>query len=371
MTPTRQHRKRRTRFGYPWSKWLGMGSILAGLILLGRIGWFYTHSYINGQSLLQHDEQLTHSRSGKTVHATHIVYPAMSTPRHTNLGILHISSIHLTAPVLQGTHDAEINSAVGHLSASVFPGERGTSILAGHNVTWFHRINAIPLGGIIAYTTSSGTWTFRVVRHQVVHVGTPVPNSPIPHLVLEACYPLNALYLTPYRYLVTAVLVKSPQPPRETHLYGSTTYHIAIPAVIRRQGVTLASNYAPMGTLQITGHPSTTWRQSNAPLNLASAITSGYFAILHIAKDDNPSAWAQFAPHIPWSALKPLATYQSLSYVSPLDETIRVVRRPHIAVSATINTVVLVNSTQRLSISSVWGVTNHGRVFPQSLTLTQ
>ncbi len=366
MTPTRQHRGRRRS----WFKWLGMGLILFGLILFGRIGWFYAHSSINGQLLLHLDEQVIHSKSDAKEHRARPVFPAMSTPRHTNLGILHISSIHLTAPVLQGTQDAEINSAVGHLSASVFPGERGTSILAGHNVTWFHRINAIPLGGVIAYTTASGTWTFRVIHHQVVHVGASVPNSTVPRLVLEACYPLNALYLTPYRYLVTAVLIKSPQPPLKPHLYGSTTYHIAIPAVIRRQGVTLASNYAPMGTLDITGNPSAVWRQSNAPLNLASAMTSGYFAMLHIAKDGDPRLWRDFAPHVAWNAVKPLVRWRTVSYQAPVDETIQVHNTPGNTLIAKVRTKVLVNTLRYESLCMVWHVSNHGDVQLYAITVT-
>ncbi len=347
-----------------------MGLILAGLILLGRIGWFYAHSAIDGQWLLHHDEQILHTRSGAKGSVAHPVYPVMSTPRHTNLGILHISSIDLTAPVLQGTQDAEINSAVGHLSASVFPGERGTSILAGHNVTWFHRINAIPLGGIITYTTSSGTWTFRVVHHQVVHVGTPVPNSSVPHLVLEACYPLNALYLTPYRYLVTAVLVKAPQSPSKSHLYGSTTYHIAIPEAIRRQGVTLASNYAPMGTFQITGDPSAAWRQSNAPLNLASAMTSGYFALLHIAQDGTPGLWKDFAPQVAWKALEPLVGWHTLSYQTRLDETIQIHSTSSKPLIAEVKTKILVNASRFESLHTMWHVSNHGDVQLYAITVT-
>lgn len=57
--------------------------------------------------------------------------------------------------------------------------------------------------------TSQGVFKYKVVRHQVIQVGTNVPNTPYPSLVLETCYPLNALQLVNRRYVVRAVLVSS------------------------------------------------------------------------------------------------------------------------------------------------------------------
>jgi hypothetical protein len=44
---------------------------------------------------------------------------------------------------------------------------------------------------------------------KVEKVGYNIENFPYPGLVLESCYPLNALYITPNRYLVFAKFITS------------------------------------------------------------------------------------------------------------------------------------------------------------------
>ena len=52
-------------------------------------------------------------------------------------GILSIPAIHLQAPVEEGTDDQELNVAVGHAPASVWPGLAGTSVFLAHDVSYF------------------------------------------------------------------------------------------------------------------------------------------------------------------------------------------------------------------------------------------
>jgi sortase A len=125
------------------------------------------------------------------------------------IGTLEIPRIHLREAVLEGTTGAILEKAPGHLRNSVLPGEIGTDIIAAHNVTTFHHLDALKTGDWILVNTSAGMFQFQVTKFQVVKVGDPVPNTRYPSLVLETCYPLNAWYLTNQRFLVYAVLVKS------------------------------------------------------------------------------------------------------------------------------------------------------------------
>jgi len=60
----------------------------------------------------------------------------------------------------------------------------------------------------IDFVTPCQTFTYQVTGHQVVQKGSPVYSpSTESLLVLETCYPTNALFLTDQRYLVTAQLV--------------------------------------------------------------------------------------------------------------------------------------------------------------------
>lgn len=125
------------------------------------------------------------------------------------IGRVVIPSLDLTAPLIQGTSLGILAHAAGHLTGSVLPGQTGTAVIAAHDVTYFHHIDALKPGQTIEVTTSQGYFTYKVTGHQVVTVGTNVANTYYPSLVLETCYPLNALTLVNHRYLVSAVLSSS------------------------------------------------------------------------------------------------------------------------------------------------------------------
>ncbi len=288
---------------------------LSGLVEIGRIPFFYVHSWWVGKHLV--------SATVRTKKLYKKGQPATSWPAGL-MDVIHIPDLKLTAPVLQGIQDAELNVAVGHLPTSVNPGMPGLSVLAGHDVTWFRHINRLKPGDVIVVQGRNHTYTFHVTHSAVLHVGTPVYNTTAPSIVLEACYPLNALYLTPYRYMVWASMVKETS---QTHAVSpsvppNTRYTpVGIPSVVAAQGLTLATNYLPMGHLTILGHPSATWKQSNAPLNAADATTTLFLAALHIAHANNSTWWHQLAPSVPYATIMPLVTGQITHYGSLVNET--------------------------------------------------
>lgn len=290
--------------------------VILGALVLVRIPWFYLRSWWVG-SHLTHQALSTVNSSRQHHHPQSLKWPSGV------LSVLEISSLGVKAPVLQGTQMSVLNVAVGHLSSSVMPGMAGTSVLAAHNATWFHHINRLKPGALIKVVNRKETLTFRVMRAAVVHVGTPVVNSSNSSLVLEACYPLNALYLTPYRYLVWANLVRATKTARQNGALPPNTHYIAqgIPSAVQKQGLTLATNYMPMGTLTVKGHPSTNWRQSNGPLNAADATTTLFFAALHIARANNPQWWHQLAPTLPFSKAKLLVSNPVQQFLSRANES--------------------------------------------------
>lgn len=286
-----------------------------GLFQLGRIPYFYWHNNATSHHLLRH----------ATRPATQGSATAASTSWPKGLiAIMKIPALHVTAPILQGTHMAQLNVAVGHLPQSVMPGTPGTSILAGHNATWFHHINQLKNGATIRVESQHTTWTFTVHKKSVVHTGSPIYNSASPSIVLEACYPLNVLYLTPYRYLVWAKLSHT-----STHAHNRAGQALSptvftpehIPAAVKSQGVTLKTNAMPMGHLAVSGAPTKGWRQSNAPLNAADATTSLYFAALHIAQDNSRRWWHKLARHVPYSAIAPLTQGAHVRYITQANES--------------------------------------------------
>jgi sortase A len=244
----------------------GLVWIAVGLVFIGRIVLFYVRTSVVG---------------GRAVHAAETARSARSWPDGV-LAVVRIPSIGVVAPVEQGTSMGVLNVAVGHLRTSVDPGEAGTSILAAHNVSWFSGLGGLRRGSIIEIDTPTGQQVYRVAWHRVVHVGAPVANSSTPTVVLEACWPLNALYLTPERYLVGANLVSVTRVAPAPSLLPEARFHpVGIPQPIAGENLNLADNNLPMGSFAVTGRPSPAWEGSSAPYSLATAEVNWLIALLH------------------------------------------------------------------------------------------
>lgn len=293
---------------------IGWGLLLMGIIALARIPYFFYHSQMTGHHLVNQAKKVLSKKS-----------PSSSGWPANLKAVMNIPALGVTAPVVQGTQMSQLNIAIGHLTTSVNPGQPGTSILAAHNATWFRHINRLHNGNLVTVETPNTKWTFKVYNKKIVHTGTSVSNSSTPTLVLEACYPLNALYLTPYRYLVWAHLVKVSHPHNTSpsNLPPNTQYAAqGIPAAVKAQGLTLKTNYLPMGKLNIVGNASSAWRQSNAPLNAADITTTLFLAGLHVASAHQPSWWKQLAPNVPYANIESLTSGGKIvHYLSLANET--------------------------------------------------
>jgi sortase A len=218
-------------------------------------------------------------------------------------GTLEASSIGLDAPVVEGTDDAQLAVAVGHDPASVWPSSQGTVVLSAHDVTWFSRIGQLGAGSELDFVSPCVTYRYTVTGTSVVKAGSPVQNGPGSRLVLVSCYPFTALYLTPNRYLVEANLVKVTDAvyhPATTASYSVPT--VPAPAPLLAQGLGLATNNAPLGTLTVLGTPSPAWQQSANPLDVHEALLALYFGALRAAEQQQEAWWSDLAPGVPWSA---------------------------------------------------------------------
>ena len=231
-------------------------------------------------------------------------------------GLLAIPNIGLVAPVEQGVGDPQLAVAVGHIPASVWPGATGTSILAAHDVSYFVHIDRLQTGDRVSFATPCTTYQFAVSGHQVVKQGSPVYNSPGPTLMLETCWPTDALWYTPDRLLVTATLTAavptttqswartggiasgSAQASSGASVAGTSPPRVPAPGALVAQGLTLATNSIPMGTLAIKGTPTTTWTQSPGPLAVESSALQAFIGGLKAAEQQVSTWWAALAPGV-------------------------------------------------------------------------
>jgi LPXTG-site transpeptidase (sortase) family protein len=219
-------------------------------------------------------------------------------------GILSIPALNLKAPVEEGTDDAELNVAVGHDPSSVWPGVNGAAVFLAHDVSYFVHLNELKPGDLITYQTACNTVQFKVSTQQVVQAGSAVSNTADPSLVLDTCYPPNALFFTSQRLLIRAAEVSAATKgtgltsgTQQIKAAKSVDYTTTAPPELVAQGLTLEQNEAPMGTMQLV-NASVAFSQSPGPLSLEAAALQAYFGGLHSGAQRQPAWWAALAPGV-------------------------------------------------------------------------
>lgn len=300
---------------------LGTASVallaLAGATVI-HIEGFYARSHRVGSALIAAEKQAIAradrpgaTRGAPTRATGHPAGTATSASTATTLscrapaatgaaGLLEIPRIGLTAPIVQGDSEAHLAVAVGHDPSSDWPGGGGTVVLDGHDVTWFHHLPELRPGAKIEIVEPCGTWTYRMERARVVAAGTPVPQR-AGLLALVTCYPLDALFFTNHRYLLTATQIGAPVRSARTSPRQASTDSFPVPS----PGVgppwssadSLAANPTPLGTLRTIGHPSPAWSESPAPLDAAANAQQAFFAALRQALVST-AAWRDQHPGV-------------------------------------------------------------------------
>ncbi|MFD2170672.1 class D sortase [Tumebacillus lipolyticus] len=196
---------------------LGAICMLAGLIWLAQIPYFFYRSDAVGQELLARAKASAVDRAEGTTAGGSNAAPARSDADDEQgppaaisppLGWLTIPSLQLEAPILSGTDEEQIAVAVGHFQGSAALGTESTALLAAHNATYFRHIDRLKRGDEIQITTSAGVFTYQVTGASVAHAADGVVKMGGEGLVLMTCYPLDALRQTEYRYLVYATAKK-------------------------------------------------------------------------------------------------------------------------------------------------------------------
>jgi sortase A len=122
--------------------------------------------------------------------------------------LLHIPSIDLTVPVLEGVDEVSLNRGVGRIPGTARVGGQGNLGIAGHRDGYFRRLKDIGPGSRLELETLSGRQTYTVsdiwiVKPSDVHVLKPTEENSI---TLVTCYPFYFVGHAPERYIVRATL---------------------------------------------------------------------------------------------------------------------------------------------------------------------
>jgi sortase A len=275
----------------------GVVLVWGALGALGYIGGWQLHAKRAGSALVRAEGALDRPAGATRGPRSCVVSGAMTGQL---AGVLRIPSLGLTAPVEEGTADPVLSVAVGHDPSSVWPGAAGTSVLMAHDVSYFVHIGELKPGDVIEYRTVCSTARFTVTTSQVVPQGSPIAGSQGSALVLDTCYPPNALFFTSERLLVWAVssgitqsgpIAAGERSSGTVAASAGPSYSVPAPAALVAQGLTLEQNDAPMGTMTLVGRPAPGWEQSPGPMALEAAALEAYFGGIHAAAATEASWW--------------------------------------------------------------------------------
>ena len=169
--------------------------------------WSYAHRAIEQK----HDEQ-TFNRQQKVPPAQSPAAPPVKPPKLNHGDVvarLMIQKIHLRAMVREGADASTLDVALGHISGTAMPGQKGNVGVAGHRDTIFRGLGQVGKNDQIQLQTSSATYTYQVDDMQIVtpkNVSVLMPGKGS-QLTLVTCYPFNFIGSAPKRYIVKAHLV--------------------------------------------------------------------------------------------------------------------------------------------------------------------
>jgi len=122
------------------------------------------------------------------------------------LGRIEISTVGLSAMILEGVDERTLRRGVGHIPGTPLPGQPGNVALAGHRDTFFRALRNIREDDEITLQTLSGFSRYRVDSIKIVDPGEMqvLNNSDDAILTLVTCYPFSFVGPAPKRFVVRA-----------------------------------------------------------------------------------------------------------------------------------------------------------------------
>jgi len=127
------------------------------------------------------------------------------------LGRIFIPRLALSAIVVEGTSNATLRRAVGHIPGTALPGGPGNVGISGHRDTFFRPLRNIRPDDIITLITPLGEYRYRVVSTKVVTPSDVTVLDPghLEILTLVTCYPFYFVGPAPDRFIVRAERVEN------------------------------------------------------------------------------------------------------------------------------------------------------------------
>ena len=122
---------------------------------------------------------------------------------------LDAPSVNLSATVLEGSDDATLSRAAGHIEDTAFPGDPGNVGIAGHRDTTFRAVRRLKIGDVLRLTTEDRRFDYKISNTMIVNPEDVyvLDNTDHQTLTLVTCYPFEFIGHAPHRYVIRADFV--------------------------------------------------------------------------------------------------------------------------------------------------------------------
>lgn len=126
-------------------------------------------------------------------------------------GILHIPKLEADLPIIEGTHEDELERGVGHYQGTAYPLQNEQIVLSGHRDTVFRDMGELEIGDHLVVQMEYGDFTYEITETKIVSADD--RTIIVPHheevLTLTTCYPFNFIGYAPDRYIIYAYPVEN------------------------------------------------------------------------------------------------------------------------------------------------------------------
>lgn len=193
-----------------WLRWIERGLLASGLTLAAWCAVILVEARFYNSLQVPVGEPLIITQTLPPGANNSAAHGAVAPAPGTFVGRLEVPSIQLSTTVLEGSDDATLSRASGHIEDTPFPGEPGNVGIAGHRDTVFRPLRHVHLGDALVLTTADRVYRYRIRKTFIVGPDDVYVLDPTeqPTLTLVTCYPFEFIGHAPQRFIVQADLVE-------------------------------------------------------------------------------------------------------------------------------------------------------------------
>lgn len=107
--------------------------------------------------------------------------------------ILSCESAELEVPVYVGDTDEILKKGAGQSVHSMFPGQGGTTLIGGHDTTFFAPLEKMKENDEVILNTTYGTYTYKVTDKRIIKGSDIDIDSDEEKLIMYTCYPFGEI----------------------------------------------------------------------------------------------------------------------------------------------------------------------------------